>query len=225
MVPYQGYCITITSGATITAHGVEIRWKASDFLLYDPNSPGMAEQASTTPVPTITVITTANPSSPRMAEQPSTMAVPEQASIKAAPTKTFITAATITISQAGESDTRKLGTAAEIGIGIGGATLVLICFASLIAFLLLRKRKTLDTRARLANDSASNAPVLANGWFGGAYNEPMELRAKPKAKFRTFEMDSNPLLEAYNGPIELRAKSKPNSRKFEIDSKPLSELR
>ena len=75
------------SGAAITALGVEIRWKASDLLLYDPNSLGMAEQAST-------------------------MAVPEQASTNAALTKTDITVATITVSQAEESDTRKLGTAA-----------------------------------------------------------------------------------------------------------------
>ena len=112
VVPYQGYWITTTSGATITALGVEIRWKASDLLLYDPNSPGMAEQISTTAVPTMTVITTANSSSPGMVEQASTMAVPEQASTKAAPTKTDITVATITVSQAEESDTRKLGTAA-----------------------------------------------------------------------------------------------------------------
>lgn len=259
VVPYQGYCITTTSGTTITALGVEIRWKASDLLLYDPNSPGMAEQVSTTAVPAVTVMTTANPRSPGMAEQASTMAVPEQVSTKAAPTKTdittatstspgmaerpstmampeqisttaaptrtFITATTITISQAGESDTHKLGTAAEIGMGVGGATLVLICFASLIAFLFLRKRRTLDTRPGLANHSASSAPELAYNWARSAYNEPIELRAKPKANFRTFEIDSNPLLEAYNGPVELRAISNPNSRKFEIDSNPLSELR
>ena len=216
VVPYQRYCITTTSGTTVTALGVEIRWKASDLLLYDPNSPGMAEQASTTAVPTLTVISTANPSSPGVAEQASTTA---------APTKTFITAATITISQAGESDTHKLGTAAEIGIGVGGATLVLICFASLIAFLFLRKRRTLDTKPGLANDSANSAPELAYNWARGAYNEPIELMAKPKAKFRTCEIDSNPLLEAYNGPIELRAKSKQTSRKFEITSNQLSELR
>ena len=250
VVPYQRYCITTKSGTTITALGVEIRWKASDLLLYDPNSPGMAEQASTTAVPTLTVISTANPSSPGVVEQASPVAVPEQTSTKAAPTKTvlttanfsspgvaeqasttaastktFITAATITISQAGESDTHKLGTAAEIGIGVGGATLVLICFASLIAFLFLRKRRTLDTKPGLANDSANSAPELAYNWARGAYDKPIELMAKPKAKFRTCEIDSNPLLEAYNGPIELRAKSKQTSRKFEIASNQLSELR
>ena len=213
------------SGATITALGVEIRWKASDLLLYDPNSPGMAEQISTTAVPTMTVMTTANPSSPGMVEQASTMAMPERISTKAAPTKTFITAATITISQAGESDTHKPGTGAEIGIGVGGANLVLIWFASPIAFLFLRKRRILDTKPVLAKASSSSAPGLANRWFGGAYKEPIELRAKPKAKFRTCEIDSNPLLEAYNGPIELRAKFKPKSRKFEIDPNQLSELR
>ena len=66
-------------------------------------------------------------------------------------------------------------------MGVGGATLVLICFASLIAFLFLRKRRHLDTRPGLANDSASNAPEVANGCFGGLYNsEPIELRAKSK---------------------------------------------
>ena len=225
VVPYQSYCITTTSDATITALGVDIRWKASDLLLYEPGSPGMAEQVSTTAVPTLTVISTANPSSPGMAEQASTMAMPEPVSITAAPTKTFITPTTITISQTGQPAAHKLSPAAEIGIGVGGATLVLICFASLIAFLFLRKRRTLDTKPGLANDSANSAPELAYDWARGAYNEPIELRAKPKANFRTFEIDSNPLLEAYNGPIELRAKSKQTSRKFEIDSKQLSELR
>ena len=225
VVPYQSYCITTTSGATITALGVDIRWKASDLLLYEPGSPGMAEQVSTTAVPTLTVISTANPSSPGMAEQTSTMAMPGPVSITAAPTKTFITPTTITISQTGQPAAHKLNPAAEIGIGVGGATLVLICFASLIAFLFLRKRRTLDTKPGLANNSANSAPELAYNWARGAYKEPIELRAKPKANFRTFEIDSNPLLEAYNGPIELRAKPKQTSRKFEIDSKQLSELR
>ena len=178
VVPYQSYCITTISGATITALGVDIGWKSSDLLLYESNSPGMAAQVSTT----------------------------------AAPTKTVTTPVTITVSQAAKSHTHKLGTGAEIGIGIGGATLVLICFASLVAFLVLRKkrRRTSSTKPGPANDSASNARELAHDLAGGAYNEPMELRAKPKAKFRTCEIDSNPLLEAYNGPIELRAKCKQN---------------
>ena len=89
VVPYQSYCITTTSGATITALGVDIRWKASDLLLYEPGSPGMAEQVSTTAVPTLTVISTANPSSPGMAEQTSTMAMPGPVSITAAPTNHY----------------------------------------------------------------------------------------------------------------------------------------
>lgn len=161
VVPFQSYCITTTSGATITAYGVDIRWKSSDLLLYDPNSPGMAAHVSTT----------------------------------AAPTKTIITAVTITNSQAGESDTHKLWTGAEIGIGIGVATLVLICFASLVAFLSLRKRRTLGARAGLANNSTSSARELAHDGAGGAYNEPMELRAKSKPKSRKSEIDSNPLPE------------------------------
>ena len=157
VVPFHSYCITTTSGTTITALGVDIRWKSSDLLLYDPNSPGMAAQVSTTAVPT----------------------------------KTVITAMTITISQAGESDTHKIGTGAEIGIGVGVATLVLICFASLIAFLFLRKRRTLGTRAGLANNSASSAREQAHDSAGGAYNESMELRAKSKPKSRKSEIDSS----------------------------------
>ena len=60
VVTYQGYYITTTSDATITALGVESRWKASDLLLYDPNSSGTAEQVSTTAVPTKTFITAAS---------------------------------------------------------------------------------------------------------------------------------------------------------------------
>ena len=184
VLPGQAYCITTTSGTTITALGVEIRWKASDLLLYDdPNSPGMAEQVSTAAVPTLTVITTANASSTGMAKQVSRTAVP---------TVTVITAATITISQAVGDDKHKLDTGTEIGLIVGLATLVLIVFASFIAFLFLRKRRTLNTTPGLTKGSTSSASGLVNSSAGGAYTGPIELRATSKWKA---EIDSNQLSE------------------------------
>lgn len=204
VLPGQAYCITTTSGTTITALGVEIRWKASDLLLYDdPNSPGMAEQGSTAVVPTLTAITTANASSTGMAKQVSRTAVP---------TVTVITAATITISQAAGDATHKLDTGTEIGLGVGLATLVLVIFASFIAFLFLRRRRTLNTMPGLANRSASRASGLRDGSADGG---PTELRAASKWKA---EIDSNQL-------SELRAKTEPKSWRNEIDSNQLSELR
>lgn len=69
-VPYKGYCTTVSTGTTITALGVEVRWKSTDLYLYDPNSPGMARQVSKTAASTETssssgsnVQTTSTPSS------------------------------------------------------------------------------------------------------------------------------------------------------------------
>ena len=184
MLPGQAYCITTKSGTTITALGVEIRWKASDLLLYDdPNSPGMAEQVSTAAVPTLTIITTANASSTGMAKQISRTAVP---------TVTVISAATITISQAAGDDTHKLATGTEIGLGVGLATLVIIILASFIAFLFLRKRRTLNSTLGIVNGSTSSASGLVDSSAGGAYNGPIELRATSRWKA---EIDSNQLSE------------------------------
>lgn len=102
----------------------------------------------------------------------------------AAPTTTVITMATITASQAGGSDTHRLGTGAEIGLGVGLATLVLIVLASILVFFFLRKRRTLD-----------NGPELAAGLAGGAYNGPIELGATSQPKSGAIEIDSKPLSE------------------------------
>ena len=59
LAPYAGYCTTISSGTTITALHIEIGWKSTDLYLYDPDSPGMARQVSTTAVSTTTITTTA----------------------------------------------------------------------------------------------------------------------------------------------------------------------
>ena len=128
------------------------------------------------------------------------------------PTVTVITAATITISQAAGDVTHKLATGTEIGLGVGLATLVLVIFASFIAFLFLRKRRILNTMPGLANGSASSASGLRDGSAGGG---PTELRAASKWKA---EMDSNQL-------SELRAKTEPKCWRNEIDSNQLSELR
>ncbi len=104
----------------------------------------------------------------------------KQVSTAAAPTMTVIKTATITASQAGGSDTRRLGTGAEIGLGVGLTTLVLIVLVSITAFLFLRKRRTLD-----------NGPELA----GGAYNGPIELGTTSQPKAGAKEIDSKPLSE------------------------------
>lgn len=153
-VPYAGICVTTTSSTTITALGVEVRWKASDLYLYDPNSPGMAKQVSTTVAPT------------------------------AASTATITTTAIITASQIGSSGTHGLGTGAEVGLGVGLATLVLIVLASMIAFLFLRKRRTLD-----------NGPELAPSLTGNGHNGAIELGATYQPKSRAIEIDSKPLPE------------------------------
>ena len=172
VVPNRTVCITTTSDTTITALGVDIRWKSSDLWLYDANSPGMAAQVSTTAAPTKTVTT----------------AAPTKTVTTAAPTNTATTTVTVTVSQAGESDTHKLGTGVKIGIGFGVPTLVLIC---LIAFLFLRKRRTLGARAGLGNNSASSVRELAHDWADGAYNESMELRVRSEPKSRKSKINSS----------------------------------
>jgi len=66
VTPVAEYCVNTIAGTTVTAPGINIRWKASDLSLYDPNSPGMAKQPSATATPTETVTSlatvTASPS-------------------------------------------------------------------------------------------------------------------------------------------------------------------
>jgi hypothetical protein len=114
-----------------------------------------------------------------MAKQVSTTVTPTAAS-----TKTIIATATISASQIGSSGTRGLGTGAEVGLGVGLATLVLIVLASMMAFLFIRKRRTLDNGLELA-------PSLAGNGHNGAF----ELGATYQPKSRAIEIDSQPLPE------------------------------
>jgi hypothetical protein len=114
-----------------------------------------------------------------MAKQVSTTVTPTAAS-----TETIIATATISASQIGSSGIRGLGTGAEVGLGVGLATLVLIVLASMMAFLFIRKRRTLDNGLELA-------PSLA----GNGHNGVFELGATYQPKSRAIEIDSQPLPE------------------------------